>query len=61
MTALMFTFQACYGPPQRDYPEEVGVDEVELVSEQDSLSAENAVQAEDGVYSMEEDGESQES
>ena len=55
-TALMFTFQACYGPPQRQYPDEIEDGEVALCDEQDTLNADNAAQA-DSVYTMVEDGE----
>lgn len=53
-TAIMFTFQACYGPPQRQ--EEIPDDEVVLIEEQDSLNVENADQTDD-VYTLEENDE----
>lgn len=52
----MFTFQACYGPPQRQYPDEIEDGEIALCEEQDTLNGDNAAQA-DSVYTMVEDGE----
>ena len=55
-TALMFTFQACYGPPQGGYPENMPEDEIVLSEEQDSLSVASANQ-EEGVYTLNDDDE----
>jgi len=54
-TALMFTFQACYGPPNR-YPEETPEDQIAQYVDEDTSAFDNTVQ-EDNLYTVNDDGE----